>query len=168
MNLDIRTEASADTGDISRLVSAAFDNGTEEPELIELIRDRGEAIISLVAATDTGLAGHVMVSPITLQPGSTLKTGGVAPVSVVPELQRQGIGSLLMLACIEHAKALDIDALFLLGNPDYYARFGFSQSHIANEYGATDAFMHLELSARCLEQISGSAHYVSAFNEVGA
>ena len=68
----------------------------------------------------------------------------------------------------QRATELGYDALFLLGDPSYYSRFGYQQSHIGNEYGATDAFQHLELRPECLNCVEGTAYYVKAFSDVGA
>jgi predicted N-acetyltransferase YhbS len=73
-----------------------------------------------------------------------------------------------MRAAIEAARERGASALFLLGNPRYYGRFGFRATHVGNDYGATSSFMALELVEGCLEHVRGTAHYVSAFAESGA
>jgi predicted N-acetyltransferase YhbS len=168
MSIEIREERPAEFEAVERIVAAAFEDSVEESRLVGLMRERKQGLISLVARDGPELVGHVMVSPIILAPSTPLFLGGVAPLSVVPHRQIQGIGSKLMSAMIQEAKAIGLDALFLVGSPKYYPRFGFASSHIDNEYGATDAFMHLELSPGCLAKIQGKALYVSAFKEVGA
>ena len=178
MNIEIREEEPADFITVERIVSAAFGDSVEESSIVRLVRERDEALISLVAIDGSELVGHIIVSPITLipstlapftlGPSTPLSLGGVAPLSVTPNRQTKGIGSKLMFAMIQEAKNIGLDALFLLGSPGYYSRFGFAQSHIDNEYGATDAFMHLELTPKSLEKIQGKAFYVSAFEESGA
>ena len=93
---------------------------------------------------------------------------GIAPLAVVPGRQNERIGSQLMRNVIERAKAQNVDALFLLGHPAYYPRFGFAQTHIKNDYGASDAFMALELRAGCLAGVAATAKYVDEFSDVGA
>lgn len=163
----IRPESPSDGAAIFEVVGAAF-GSTREARLVDLIREREQSLISLVAVCAQGITGHVLVSPITLTGASGMACGAVAPLSVRPDAQRQGIGSLLMRAAITRSKIIGLSALFLLGNPAYYSRFGFTRSHIGNEYGAKDAFMHLELEARALVGVPGTAHYVAAFAEVGA
>jgi putative acetyltransferase len=68
---------------------------------------------------------------------------------------------------IAAARAIGTDALFLLGEPAYYARFGFRSTSIRNEYGASDAFMALALSRGCLDGIDALATYVPEFRETG-
>ncbi len=163
----IRTEGDGDHKVVFEVVRSAFGEDTEA-ELVDLIRSRDEALVSLVAESDGLIAGHVLISPIEMIPTFKGRLGGVAPLSVLPSLQNQGIGKLLMKAVISQSLSLGLDALFLLGNPAYYSRFGFVTSHIQNEYGATGAFMHMELRKGCLEGTTGLAKYVSAFAEVGA
>lgn len=166
VNWTIRAEEPADVGAISEVVRSAFGDD-ETPCLVELIRDRDESLVSLVALSDGKVIGHVMVSPITLA-GRSDQFGGAAPLSVVPLRQRTGVGSALMLAMIDACRALGLKGLFLLGSPAYYPRFGFTRSHIGNDYDATDAFMHLSLEPGCIEALVGDATYVSAFAESGA
>ncbi len=165
MNRLIRDEESGDTESISRVVRAAFGDRDGEPELVRLLRERREVLISLVAIEGSDLVGHVMISMIELETAARLRFGGLAPLSVTPSMQSVGIGSLLMSTVIARSRDLGLDALFLLGNPAYYSRFGFGSSHIGNEYGATDAFMHLELSPGCLSGLAGTARYASAFQD---
>ena len=168
MNILIRDETPDDIDSIDNVVRDAFDNNEEEPQLVRLIRERRQSLISMVAVDGADIVGHVMVSPIELSTTSSYEFGGVAPLSVSPQRQRSGIGGLLMKAMIEESANINLAALFLLGNPAYYQRFGFVASHIGNEYGATDAFMHLELLTECLAGQSGTAKYVKAFQDAGA
>ena len=163
----IRPEIAEDRAKINDVVTAAFGRA-DEAQLVDLIRQRDQALVSLVAEFEGDVIGHVMISPITLSSRSAGAYGGLAPVSVLPSTQNQGVGSALMRGAIARAKDLGLRALFLLGHPNYYPRFGFEPSHIDNEYGATDAFMHLELVPGALDGVTGLAKYVDAFAEVGA
>ena len=163
----LRAESVGDHPAIAGVVAAAFGR-PEESRLVDLIRERGQALMSLVALVDDSIAGHLLVSPIQIDGADAGVWGGVAPLSVQPEYQGYGIGSALMLEMIARSKRSALAALFLLGNPDYYTRFEFQRSHIGNTYGATAAFMHLELIDGSLAGITGIAKYVEAFDEVGA
>ena len=177
--LILRAETAADLPEVLQLVEKAFGPESEEPRLVELIHQRGHARLGTVAQTDR-LIGYVLATPLSLDPGSglppvELSCLGIAPLAVLPETQGLGIGSKLMWSLIEQTARQDrgegdsdaIDALFLLGDPGYYARFGFRPTHIANEYGATDAFMALELTGGCLLRVVATARYVSEFAEAG-
>jgi putative acetyltransferase len=76
----------------------------------------------LVAHDGRIVVGHVMAAPGNL---SGLEVPGVAPVSVAPERQGEGIGSALMRAVIDHSTRRSWPLLLLLGDPAYYERFGF-------------------------------------------
>ncbi len=164
---DIRQEAPSDIEGISLVVESAFQR-TLEAQLVSLIRSREQSLLSLVAVLDGGIVGHVMLSPIELNPAPKGDFAAIAPLSVLPRHQGNGIGIMLMRSAIAESRDLGFAALFLLGSPNYYPRFGFTASHIRNEYGATDAFMHLELEAMSLQSTQGKAKYVSAFQELGA
>ncbi len=159
--MTIRAEVESDIPAIAGIVRRAFEN-EGEVRLVDLIRQRSEALLSLVYEQDGAIVGHVLVSPITID-GVAGSFGGLAPLSVEPRFQGAGIGGELMRAAEAAMREQGCDALFLLRHPGYYPRFGYQASHIGNEYGATDAFMHLELTPGCLAGKTGTARYVSAF-----
>lgn len=166
----LRAAQAADEPAIHDVVQAAFGQ-SGEAELVRLLRSRQQALLETVAADpDEGdaIVGHIVASLITLEPDPGVTCLGIAPLSVVPGRQGEGIGGMLMRHLIGAARAEALDALFLLGRPDYYQRFGFTQTHIGNSYGASEAFMALELAAGCLQAVQASAHYVDAFADSGA
>ena len=172
MQTVLRAPTDSQLGDIHEVVRRAFGSETEA-DLVALLRQRGNSRFEAVAMVGEHVVGHIVASPIELVPAPgavlpDLAALGIAPLSVVPELQGQGIGGLLMHHLIDAARHARIDALFLLGHPGYYPRFGFARSQVGNEYGATDAFMSLELTEKCLAGLQATALYVSAFGEVGA
>jgi putative acetyltransferase len=169
MTFDIRAEGPKDQKQIHQVVWSAFSR-PGEAELVRTIRSRQQSLISLVALWGDLIVGHVLLSPVTVARDFKAVTtsgnfAGIAPLSVLPQYQRQGVGSALMRATIAASRDLGLSALFLLGEPNYYGRFGFSRSHLANEYGATTAFMQLELIHGTLASTQGMVRYVSAFNE---
>jgi putative acetyltransferase len=159
----IRAERDSDRESVHAIVAAAFGRD-DEADLVARIRASGAAVVALVAELGSSLVGHVLASPIAIddRAGSWL---GIAPLSVLPASQGQGIGGRLMTAMIDTARQRGTAALFLLGNPRYYSRFGFITSHIGNEYGARDAIMHLEIEPHVLDGLTGTARYVPAFAE---
>ena len=97
-----------------------------------------------------------------MEPDVGLFCGGVAPVSVLPDQQSSGVGSKLMTAAINESKKMGIDALFLLGDPNYYKRFGFIVSTLKNDY-SVENFQELELTKNCLVNIKSKVTYANAF-----
>lgn len=127
--LIIEPERPADAIQISQITTTAFapmpfSNGSEA-RIIDALRKAGALSISLIAkAADGELVGHVAFSPVQIdgQPGHWY---GLGPVSVIPEMQRQGIGSALISKALERLRELNAAGCVLLGYPDYYRRFGF-------------------------------------------
>ena len=101
-----------------------FSDG-DEARIIDALREAGALSISLVAiATDGELVGHVAFSPVGIdgQPGDWY---GLGPLSVAPRMQRRGVGSALITKGLDRLRELMAAGCVLLGNPDYYRRFGF-------------------------------------------
>jgi putative acetyltransferase len=165
--VQLRDEQSSDRSGVLDVVRSAFPTNTEA-RLVDLVRDRDHSRIRIVAEDHEDIVGFVLATPLSFDPPVMLNCLAIGPVAVRPDRQNAGIGSQLMRRAIEQAKAIGVDALFLLGHPAYYRRFGFAQTHIGNEYGAADSFMALELTAGCLSGIRAVARYVAEFSEVEA
>lgn len=92
----------------------------------------------------------------------------VGPLSVLPEFQKQGIGSKLMNNTIVTAKELGFSGMILFGNPDYYHRFGFKnaeQFNITTKDGQNfEPFMALELQNNGLANVKGKFFEDDAFD----
>lgn len=124
----IRDETPADTEAIRALTVAAFEaleisNHTEQ-FIIEALRATGALAISLVAELGGRAVGHIAFSPVAMSDGSP-DWYGLGPVSVLPEHQRQGIGSALIEAGLARLRAMHARGCCLVGHPEYYRRFGF-------------------------------------------
>jgi len=167
LDVAIRPERADDHTAVEVVHLSAFD-GPGEAKLVALLRAGGKDRIAQVACIEGDVVGHVVASPISLSPDPGLSCLGIGPIGVLPKWQGHGIGSLLMNSVIRQSSGDGVDALFLLGHPAYYQRFGFSTTHIANEYGVTDPFMALELRRDCLRDVEALAQYVPEFGEVGA
>jgi len=128
MNPIIRDEHPSDIDAIAHLTEAAFANAPHtshtEHFIVAALRKAGQLSVSLVALEGDDLVGHVAVSPVTLSSGDT-GWHGLGPISVRPDRQGRGIGSALMVEAIERLKAMGSAGCVLLGDPGYYARFGF-------------------------------------------
>jgi len=169
----IRKARTGDFDAIASLIALAFEPEANrwQGEIIqsvlfkELVRD-GDDVVSLVAE-GSGIVGHVFVSPVSLEPDTDLSCAQVSPLSVHPDFQTRGIGSALMKAAIEKSREAGLDALFLLGNPDYYERFGFSPSGVRSAYGPSKYFQELELKTGCLESADVHVHLAPAFTRLG-
>ena len=157
----IRETRESDLEEVFNLIHAAFGNRAESDLVKQLISD-GDVLINLLVESLDIIIGNVVVSKITMEPDIGLFCGGVAPVSVVPDQQSSGVGSKLMTAAINESKKMGIDALFLLGDPNYYKRFGFIVSKLKNDY-SVEHFQELELTEGCLVNIKSKVTYANAF-----
>ncbi len=128
MKIIIRTETESDIQAISEVTKAAFEtipisNHTEQ-FIINALRNAKALTISLVAEVDKKVVGHIAFSPVTISDGSP-GWYGLGPISVLPELHRQGIGKSLMQEGLSVLRALGAQGCVLVGDPGYYERFGF-------------------------------------------
>jgi putative acetyltransferase len=169
IDLEIRQETPSDVAGIRLVEEQAFQRRTEA-DLVDLCRKRGKISLSLVAAGDGGIVGHILFTPVTLEArGDTLRGLGLGPVAVLPECQRSGIGSRLMHAGLEQCRERDYDFIVLLGDPHYYSRFGFTPARgfgLTSDYGDGDEFQVLELRPGALTGASGRVKYIPEFKEM--
>ena len=120
----VRQATPADEHEIDEVIAAAFDGGDAELEIVHAIRALGiaSAGLELVAEDGDALIGHVLVSEGDL---GGRGVPAIAPLSVRPDRQRSGVGSLLMADVLTRADAQGWPLVALLGHPTYYPRFGF-------------------------------------------
>lgn len=163
-SLTLRPDQDSDQPSIQAVVTEAFGRAAEA-QLVQSLKANGNDRLSTVALAQGKIIGYVLASPIHLEPEQPPRCLGIAPLAVASAQQRQGVGAELMRFVIDRACAEGVDALFLLGDPAYYQRFGFQATHIGNDYGASDAFMALELSADCLSGVIAVAKYSPEFAE---
>lgn len=126
--LQIRTEDKDDYAAVFQLNVAAFENREYEARLVETIRKSGGFIpeLSLVAQEDDLLVGHALFSKAELVDGThSREVIALAPIAVVPERQRQGIGGRLIREGLRRCADMGYELVFLIGYPTYYPRFGF-------------------------------------------
>ncbi|MCL4368017.1 MAG: N-acetyltransferase [Actinobacteria bacterium] len=165
----IRVEQQEDRAAVHAVNASAFDT-LAEADLVDVLRDRAQPVISLVAEEDGSIVGYIMFSPVALPGHPELRFMGLAPLAVVPERQRQGIGSALVRAGLKRCRELGHGAVAVLGHSAYYPRFGFSPSArfgIGCEYDVPEgAFMLVELQPGYLDGVSGTVMYHAAFNNV--
>ncbi|MBN1336583.1 MAG: N-acetyltransferase [Deltaproteobacteria bacterium] len=127
-NIVIRSETADDATAIGEVTVAAFAplevSRHDEQHIVEALRVHGALTLSLVAEMDGRVVGHVAFSPVALSDG-TQDWYGLGPVSVSPEVQRQGIGKALIREGLSRLRGLGARGCCLVGHPGYYRRFGF-------------------------------------------
>jgi len=165
----IRSEDKQDIDAVHSVNVSAFETPSEA-DLVNALRIQAFPVISLVAEENAKVVGHIMFSPVSLSLHPHLKLMELAPMAVVPEYQRKGIGSALVREGIEQCRQLGFVAVVVLGHPGYYPRFGFlpsSRFGIDSEYGVPeDVFMAMELHPEALSGKTGRIKYHEAFSNL--
>jgi putative acetyltransferase len=169
---DIRAEADQDVAAIAAIHRAAFGQDAEAV-LVDRLRESADPYLSLVACASGAPIGHILFTPVTVDGADSARTFlGLGPMAVVPALQRSGVGSQLvragLRACRERSPA--IDAVFVLGHPEFYPRFGFELARplgllYESEAFAPAFFVHV-LRPGALAGASGRVRYLPAFDAV--
>jgi putative acetyltransferase len=148
---------------IRALLLEAFPTALEA-DLVDRLRRDGDIAIALVAVEGDEVVGYVAFSPLS----APMKALGLGPLAVAPRAQRRGIGSRLVREGLEQARAEGWHASFVLGDPDFYGRFGYSP-HAACEFETAYAgphFMALALSGPRLAITRGRIDYARAFRDL--
>ena len=159
----IRPIGPADHEAVAALVAAAFGR-PDEAELVRCLRADGDAILELGAIAGA-LAGHILFSVLAVEP-ATIRIAALAPVSVLPDRQNAGLGSMLIRDGLERCKALGFDVVAVLGDPAYYRRFGFTRraARALRSIYSGLAYQALELRDTALQDGPWSVGYPRAFD----
>ncbi len=165
----IRKEQADDAPAIRKLNGSAFD-GPAEANVVDTLRRTCDGLVSLVAVDGDEVVGHILFSPATAGNGNdTIQGMGLAPMAVLPNRQREGIGS----ALIEHGLALlreqGCPFVIVLGHAEYYPRFGFER---ASHHGLNcewdgvpdEVFMVAVFDEDALKGAQGVVRYRVEFN----
>lgn len=167
MTILIRTESPNDIEAIDQVTRAAFAGKSysagREPGIVAGLRETNALTLSLVAEVDGKVVCHAAFSPVTID-DKDVNWFGLGPVSVLPEFQRKGIGSMVIREGLTRLKELGAKGCVVEGNPNYYKLFGFI-SHpflIYEEAPALEYFMVLSLDGLVP---SGKVEYHNAFYE---
>ena len=126
--MNIRPESANEIKAIEQVTLAAFtglfSDNPNEHLIINGLREAGMLSLSLVAEQDGQVVGHVAFSLVSID-GEYQDWYGLGPISVLPKLQKQGIGSALIKEGLAKIRAVGAKGCVLEGSPDYYQRFGF-------------------------------------------
>ena len=161
----IRPETEHDFTAIQQVNRLAFDRDAEA-QLVNDLRAGGYVNLSLIAELEGQIVGHILFSDLQIiGPAETLSALALAPVAVLPNYQRRGIGSQLIRRGLELCQQQGHRIVLVLGHPSYYPRFGFSAAlarKLDSPY-AGDSFMALELVAGALDGVTGEVRYAPPF-----
>lgn len=167
--VQMRPEEPRDHAAVATIVEAAFGQPAEA-ELVRALRGGSGIRISMVAAEEGRVIAHVFFSPVTIDGRSTPRCLGLAPLAVAPDRQRSGAGGALMRAGFEACREAGAVAVFVLGHPSYYPRFGFAPAFPRglrySPAAIEEAFMVLELEPGALEGVTGEVAYGPEFDSL--
>jgi putative acetyltransferase len=137
----------------------------EEGNIVDALRANAAAVLSLVAALDGRVVGHIMYSPLVV---GDVVGAALGPMAVLPEHQGQGIGTKLVEAGIGQLARDGCPCIAVVGHPTFYPRFGFrpaSSFGITCEWDVPDeVFMVLVLDSAKISGVSGVARYRTEFS----
>jgi putative acetyltransferase len=137
--LTVRPERPDDADPVRTVLTTAFPTDADA-RLVDALRSAGRPTDSLVAVDGGRVVGHIAFSPVTV---NGIGGVGLAPVAVLAEYQRRGVGSQLVREGLRRAKESGAAFAVVLGEPWYYSRFGFgpaSRWGLSDEYGGSEAF----------------------------
>jgi len=143
---NIREENAADFKNIRAMHLRAFEEDSPGA-LVDDLRNSKHSVISLVCEEAGEIVGHVLFSRIE----APFRALTMAPVGVCPRFQKSGIGSRLIQKGLELASQQEWQVVFVLGDPAYYERFGFT-ADAAKDYtspyrGPANMALHLDQAA---------------------
>jgi putative acetyltransferase len=166
---EVRPEAGADQEAIRHVHERAFAPSTAEAKLVDELRAAGDLVPELCLVAEEGgeVVGHIAYSRARLESGHEVLA--LAPMAVLPERQRGGIGSALVRESLDRAAGTEFPLVVVLGHPEYYPRFGFEPgaAHgILDPYGVPpEAWMVRPLPAYA-HDARGLVTYAEAFSLV--
>ena len=169
-HVSIRPEVGHDRAAVYRINAAAFPTQAEA-DLVDRLRETVGTKVSLVAEIAGKVVGHILFTPVTLRDGALQRLAvGLAPMAVLPEYQRRGIGSQLVISGLEACAERGDSLVFVVGHPEFYPRFGFEPAapsgfHYIDE-GFDDYLFVAELQKGALEGKRGWVEYHPEFDKL--
>ena len=164
-NAVIGCENTGDRSTVRSVDEAAF-RRPDEADLVDRLWSEGVVLASLVAEVRRQIVGHILFSRMSIDTArASIPAVALAPVAVLPDYQRQGIGGQLIRVGLDLLCGQGEQIVLVLGHPDYYPRFGFS-AEMARSLGSPfppRAFMAMELVPNALNGVCGKVRYPVAF-----
>ncbi len=168
----VRAESESDHDAIDRVHRLAFGQANEG-RLVRAPRCFPEFVpdLSLVAEAERAIVGHILFTPIHIRESTlAIPALALAPMAVLPDWQRRGVGSSLVKDGIDRCRRLGHAWIIVLGHSEYYPRFGFVP---ASGFGirapfpvSDDAFMAMALQPHAFAECAGVVEYPPAFSDV--
>jgi putative acetyltransferase len=166
--IDIREEQPGDADAVRAVNRHAFGQ-EQEGRIVDALRANGAVLLSLVATSRDRIVGHIMYSPASI---GAVAGAALGPMAVLPEHQRQGVGSRLVEAGNRMLQQTGCPFIVVVGHPRFYPRFGFEPARafgITCEWDVPDGvFMVLMLDGETMQTVRGRADYRHEFSSADA
>jgi putative acetyltransferase len=163
----IRHEQPKDAAAVRRVHQAAFPTAAEA-DLVDRLRAGGKAAVSLVAEDGGQIVGHIIFSPVSFDPPVPATAFALAPMAVLADHWKHGVGRRLVQNGLAECHARGAGLVVVVGEPDYYERFGFepaSRHGLRDEFGAEGAFQVFLLDAGAHPPPGTLVKYVPEFDK---
>lgn len=163
----IRPEQPKDAAAVRRVHQAAFPTAAEA-DLVDRLRSGGKAAVSLVAEDGGQIVGHIVFSPVSFDPPVPATAFALAPMAVLADHWKHGVGRRLVQNGLAECHARGAGLVVVVGEPDYYERFGFepaSRHGLRDEFGAESAFQVFLLDASAHPPPGTVVKYVPEFDK---
>jgi putative acetyltransferase len=171
--LNIRETTPADIKDILYVERKAFQRNSEVNITRDMLFDpSAEPRVSLLAFVENQPVGHILFTRGYLEENPRIGVSFLAPLAVIPNFQKQGIGGALIKEGIKRLSQMGVDLIFVIGHPEYYPRFGFTP---ASKLGfqptyplpieVADAWMVMTLRPDIIGTISGKVICCDVMNK---
>lgn len=161
--LSIRTATPRDRDAIRAVEEHAFGQKAEAG-LVDALVDNGDVVLELVAEEEGAVVGHVLFSRLFVEnAGKSHPAVALAPLAVEPALQGSGIGGALVREAHIRLKAAGETLAIVLGDPDYYGRFGYENAR-ANGFESEFQGPALQAQAWGEAPANGKLVYASPFS----
>jgi len=173
-SLAIRAVDETALDEVAALHAAAFGASPHgyhgEAELVRALHEAGDALVSLGAWQRDALVGHVLFSRMRVHADALpVAAAALGPIAVAPDWRRRGIGAALIAAGHEALQKAGVQLVFVLGDPAYYGRFGYTPDRaapFASPY-AGPFFMACTLDSTLPRPQRGEAIHAAAFSRLG-
>lgn len=174
--IQIRETKKQDFNDIMEVERQAFGQENEAELVRLLLEDKSaEPVVSLLAFCNNKPVGHILFTKATIEGfEDSLLAYILAPLAVMPEFQKQGIGGKLINEGIERLKVMGVEMVFVLGHPEYYPKFGFVSDAQSLGYSTpypipaehANAWMVRDISSKGLNEVKGKVVCADSLNKL--
>lgn len=171
--VEVRRERRGDEDAVREVHRAAFVQQGNDPPVETTLLDRLRADpawlphLSLVAVADGEVVGHVVATRAAIGSSRT-PVLGLGPLGVLPRWQRRGVGTALVHALLGAAESRDETLVGVLGEPDYYGRFGFVTATAVGVVPPDPAWgLFFQIRPLAAPVPTGRFRYAAPFDELG-